>query len=306
MINKSTKVISPATLTDALLVSSTAPETDYTAYAAGTAYALGNRCILTSTHRIYESLQASNVGHTPNLAASSTWWLDIGPTNRWAMFDDVVGTATTLASPLTVVINPGSISGIGLMELVGRTATVTLKSATGGSTVYSKTVSLDGTLIGSFYDWFYQPYMQLTSVVLTDIPFHYTTPELTVTVAATSGNVACGVCKFGEVIPMGSTLAGATSSIVDYSRKEVDTWGRYSIVQRAYSKRMSLKLITEKTDYARISRALANLRATPAVWIATEAAGYDPLTVYGFYKDFSIDVAYPSLHYCTLEIEGLI
>lgn len=306
MIKRSAKAIAPITLTDAMLGSSTVPETDYAAYVAGTTYALGARCILVSTHRIYESLQAGNIGHAPNLAASAAWWLDIGPTNRWAMFDDVVGTATTIASPLTAVVNPGSISGIGLMEMVGRTATVTLKSAPGGSTVYSKTVDLDGTIIDSFYDWFYQPYMQLTSVVLTDLPFHYTTPELTVTVEATTGSVACGVCKFGEVIELGAVEYGATSGIADYSRKEVDTWGRYSIVKRAYSKRMSLKLITEKTDYARISRALANLRATPAVWIATEAAGYDPLTVYGFYKDFSIDVAYPSLHYCTLEIEGLI
>ena len=118
--------------------------------------------------------------------------------------------------------------------------------------------------------------------------------------------MSCGVCKFGEVIGIGSSEYGATSGITDYSRKEADDFGRYSIVKRAYSKKMTLRVLTEKSDYPRISRALANLRATPAVWVATDSSDYEPLTVYGFYKDFSVDVAYPTLHYCSLEIEGLI
>jgi hypothetical protein len=303
-IEKTAKVISPVTLTDAMFVSSTAPEADYAAWSAVTAYVVGNRVIRTSTHRIYERLVSGTTAAAPE--SDTTNWLDIGPTNRWAMFDNVIGTQTSIASPLTIVINPGSISGISLMELVGRTATITLKTATGGATAYSKTISLDGTILDSIYDWFYQPYVQQSAVTLTDLPFHYPAGELTVTITASSGNVSCGVCKFGEVIELGAAEYGATSGIIDYSKKEKDTFGRYSVVQRSYSKRMTMKLITEKSDYERISRALANLRALPAVWVATEASGYDPLTVYGFFRDFSIDVAYPAMHYCSLEIEGLI
>ena len=52
------KVIKPVAVTDAVLISSTAPETDYSAWAAGTAYSVGNLVIRTSTHRIYERLIA--------------------------------------------------------------------------------------------------------------------------------------------------------------------------------------------------------------------------------------------------------
>ena len=45
------KLIRPTTLTDAMLTSSTAPENDYAVWASGTAYAVGSRVILTSTHR---------------------------------------------------------------------------------------------------------------------------------------------------------------------------------------------------------------------------------------------------------------
>ena len=76
------KLIRPTTLTDAMLSSSTAPENDYAAWGSGTAYAVGARVILTSTHRRYEALAAST-GVNP--ASDPTKWLDIGPTNRWAL-----------------------------------------------------------------------------------------------------------------------------------------------------------------------------------------------------------------------------
>ena len=58
---------------------------------------------------------------------------------------------------------------------------------------------------------------------------------------------------------------------------------------------------TEQIDY--ISRTLAQLRATPVLWIGSE--GFESLSVYGFYKEFSIDLAYPTVSYCSLTIEGL-
>ena len=53
-------------------------------------------------------------------------------------------------------------------------------------------------------------------------------------------------------------------------------------------------------------RVLAEVRATPCAWLGVDVAGFDPLTVYGFYKDFSIDIAYFYTSRCNLEIEGLI
>ena len=304
-IPQATKVIRPTALTDSMLVSSTVAEADYPVWSADTTYAIDAKVML--NHRCYNSLRATNLNFNPATDTTTpAYWQDIGPTNQRAMFDDVVGTATVGASTLTVVVNPGSVSGVALLDVVGRTATVTLKAATGGAEVYRRDVDLDGTILESIYDWFFQPFEQRDIVVLTDLPFHYTASELTVSISATSGNASCGVCKFGEVIGIGSSLYNATSGIIDYSRKEADTWGNYAIVKRAYSKRMTLNIVTEKADYNRLSRALASLRSTPAVWIATDAYGYEPLTVYGFYKDFSIDVAYPTMHYCSLEIEGLV
>ena len=112
------KFINPVAITDAMLISSTRAENDYTTWASGTTYALAARVISTTTHRIYESVQAGNLNHNP-ITDSGTWWIDVGPTSRWAMFDQTVGTVTEQASPLTVVLAPGAITALALLVLEG-------------------------------------------------------------------------------------------------------------------------------------------------------------------------------------------
>ena len=55
-----------------------------------------------------------------------------------------------------------------------------------------------------------------------------------------------------------------------------------------------------------VRKLLEDLRATPAVWLGTDSSDYDSLNVYGYYRDFNIEITYPSYSLCRLEIEGLI
>lgn len=306
-----TSVIVPVTVTDAVLYSTSVPETDFAAWNAATSYTVGTKVTraVSGVHKNFQNLIAGVDATLPEVAAlqASPRWLDIGATNAWAMFDQKVGTVTTVASPLTVVLKPATgIGGLSLMGLIGKTANVTLKSATGGTTVYSESISLDGTIITSFFDWFFEDYVQKTELALTDLPAQYTSPELTVQITSTAGNVGVGVLAVGKVVDIGNAVYGAKLGIVDFSRKDVDAFGNYVLTKRAYSKRMTLSLLTDKSDFSRIFRAMAGIRATPAVFIATEKVGYESLIVYGFYKDFNIEVSYPQHHMCSLEIEGLI
>ena len=297
------RIIKPSVVTDSMLVSSTALENDFAVWAAGTAYAAGAKVIRLSTHRVYQRVVAGTTPAAPELDAIN--WLDIAPTNRWAMFDEVVGTTTTLTEPLTVVLRPGSTGAVALLGLQGRRLRVTLKPAPGGEAVYDKVVVLDGTSINSFYDWFYTDFAQLSDVLLTDLQSHFVNAELTITVSGSAVN-GCGVCKFGTPFEVGSVQTGATVGIVDYSKKVVDAFGNYMIVKRAFSKRADLKIFTEAARFNRIFQDLSEIRSTPCIFIAVESPDYAPLVIYGFYKDFSIDVVYPTIHLCSLSLEGLI
>ena len=277
----------------------------YAVWDSVTAWALGAIVISATTHRAYQSVQAANTNHAVTDVA---WWTDIAPTNRWAMFDSSVGTLTSVYGELTVVMRPGAVGGIALMELAGQQVTVTMKDAPSGTVIYSNTTVLDGTIITSFYEWFYEEYTQLTDLVLTGLPTHFVSNELTISIIGATGlaTVSCGICHFGQVVNIGNIQYGAVVGIVDYSKKTVDAFGNYSITQRAFSKRADIKLMTLASDFNRIFRALTAIRSTPCIFIGSEAPGYQPLLVYGFYKDFSIDVAYSRMHLCNLSIEGLI
>jgi hypothetical protein len=295
-------VIKPTALTTAMLISSTVPEDDYAAYAAGTTYALADRVIQASTHRIYESLQAANTGHTPE--TSPTWWVDIGPTNRWAMFDTSVSTQTVEAtSPLTIVIEPGMINSLALMEMDAISLDVAMVDGV-GATVYSRAISLDDTPIIDWYTYFFEPYDLRRDLVLTDIPV-YGDGRITVSLAS-SGTPKCGMLVVGDNIDIGDTQYGAQFGIIDYSRKETDAFGVTSFVERHYSKRMSAPIQVDNTRLGYVQRKLAELRATPCLWIGSGEYIYSPLIVFGFYRNFDIEIAYPTLSQCSLEIEGMI
>lgn len=298
------KIIKPTVITGAMLTSATVaePDTGEVLWNAASAYTVGQQVIRTTTHMKYERKVAGTSAALPENDAVN--WLPIGPTNRWAMFDRKVGTKTTAATTMSTVMTAGAVSGIAALELTGREAVVTMKSSPSGSVVYSRTVSLDGTIITSVYDWLFNEYEQLTDFVLTDLPRHYAGGELTVQINGTSG-VSCGVLQVGTVFDIGQTLTGATVGIIDYSRKVTDDFGNRDVLERGYSKRGNVQVLTAKSDFNKIYRLLASLRATPCVYIGADTIGYEPMINYGFYKDFSMVVSYSQHHLCNLEIEGL-
>ncbi|MCA3567013.1 hypothetical protein [Bradyrhizobium sp.] len=287
------KVVRPIVITDASLVSSDVPETDHPAWAAGTTYALGAKVILASTHRRYESLVGANTGFNP--ATNPTKWVDLGPTNRWAMFDNRVGTETSRADSLTVELSPGSVDTLALIDTVAESATVTM--TVDATVVYEgeRSFMTSGVAINNWFAYFFEPIGMKTVALFLDLPVY---PEAVVKVEVFGGGLI-----IGKTAELGSTEQGVDIGIVDYSRKVTDDFGVTTVVERNWSKRMTARslILTDQVDAAQ--RLLASLRAQPVLWIGEEA--FESMTIFGFYKDFSIDVAFPSVSYCSLTVEGL-
>lgn len=294
------KVIKPVTVTSAMLVSTTAVET-VAAWNAGTAYVVTDKALRTTTQRIYQRLIAGTTATVPELDTVN--WVDIGPANKWAMFDGEISTPTSAATTLTVVVKPGLCNSIALFGLEGSSISITVRDALAGAIVYTKTQTLDGTILGDWYQYFFEPSVQLAEMVWADLP-PYGDAHITVTITS-GGTAKCGAMLVGTVYELGETLGSPTASIVDYSKKDTDAFGVTTFVKRAYSKRVGAKFMLPNPQLNKVQRVLADLRATPCAWIGADTPGFEPLTLYGFYRDFSIDVAYPDLSFCSLEIEGL-
>lgn len=294
------KVVKPITLTPALQVSTTAVET-YAEYNNATTYALNAIVTIAATQRMWQCIQGPSTGNPP--ATSPLYWTDIGPSNIGAMFDSEVNTQTSAALALTVVLKPGLCNSLALFGLEGQSLSVTVRNGLAGPVVYTYTRTLDGTVITDWYQYYFEPFVQLADVVLTDLP-PYGDAHVTITITAT-GTAKCGHVALGTFYFLGDAEYGATAGIIDYSRKNTSPSGNTSFEKRAYSKRVSLRMMLDNVQLNKVQRVLADLRATPAAWIGTDGDGFEPLKLFGFYKDFSLDVAYPKKSYCSLEIEGL-
>lgn len=299
------KVIKPVVFDEAtMLISSNAGEA-YSAWSSVTTYAKDAK-VDYGTH-YYNSLVNSNLNNLPD-AVGSTFWELIGPDNTHAMFDGQVSTETTKAtSPLVVTISPGIVNSIALLGLTGKSVSIVMRDGGASPPVYSRTVDLEGSIILDWYMYFFEPFEQLSEVVLTDLP-PYSNGQITMTLSS-GGNVAIGELLVGTVYALGENALehGATIGIIDYSRKDTDPdTGLTTFVQRAYSKRMSGQFLIENGSISGVQKVLSGVRAVPSVYIGSEDTDYSALIVYGFYRDFSIDIAYPTHSFCRIEVEGLI
>ena len=299
-------VVQPVQLTDAMLISTDVAENDHPQWASGTTYAVGDRVILVSTHKIYESLQDANTGNDPRTAL--TFWIEVGPTNRWAAFDSSVSTKTVTdgGSPPTIsyTIRPGqAVNSVAVLNVTNATKlTITLEDPTFG-VVYTKEVDFSFFPLSSdWYAWFFGQKRQATQDVALDLPA-YPSADLKIEFEG-NPQLAVGVIMFGQQQRFGLGIRyGARVGIQDYSRKQTNEFGETELFVRAFAKRASFDLFIDAGEVDALQNFLASIRATPVLWVGSN--DFESTVLFGFYKNFDILISYPEHADCSLEIEGL-
>ena len=304
------KIIRPQPVTDAILLSSSVPENDYSEWSAATTYGLGAYVIKAATHRIYKSLQAGNLNHDPAAEAnpaSPVWWLDYSATNRWMMFDKVVGQQTSKADSIAVALQTNvRVDSVALLNISALTARVKMTSEA-NATVYDQTFDVTNkkTKNGWYSYYFTTPlseFLRKTDLFVTNLP-PYKNAKLEVTLTDTGNTVKCGEFIYGLSKEIGGTQYGARVGIQDYSVKSVDAFGNYSVLQRAFARRGTFSVWVDATEMSTVQALLSSIRSVPTLFIGSDLI--EPSMIYGFYKDFDIDIAYTAASICSLEIEGL-
>lgn len=271
-------------------------------WSSATSYVVGAK--VRYSNRIWESLVGSNLNNQPD--TSPTKWLLIGADNIHATFDGQISTSSSATTKLIYVLKVGSIDSIALINMQAVTARVVVYDPTAGI-VARRIAGLSGMAVFDWYQYFfYDPLIVRTQISFTDLPAYansYITIELEGDVGDT---VSVAEIIFGLVEDIGGTQYGATSGIVDYSIKQTDEFGNVTFVKRNFSKRLSAQVFVDNININRVQRFLYDIRATPVVWIGADDPNLEEaMVVYGFYKEFSVDIGYPSFSLCSLEIEGL-
>lgn len=299
------KIIRPLAITDAVLVETNVPENDYPAYSLTDMYALDQRVIVVGPeiHNIYESLQAGNAGHAP--ATSPTYWRLVGPTNRRKPFDrSITSQVEQLNSVSYGLQTTGICNSIALLNMDCTIIHVTATDVDFGL-AYEKVINPAATSgISDIYSYFREPITRITELALTDLP-SYSNMRIDITLTNPGNMVRIGGIVVGMVRTIGSLNYGAAVGISDYGIKTRDRYGAFDVEEGDFSDRATFSVNVDAGDFALVKNLLKKYRSTPLVYIGVDDGPYASTIVYGFYKDFSIAIPYPTHCVCSLELEGL-
>lgn len=297
------KIIRPVMITPDVLKASSVSADEHGEWDDSTSYEIGARVIVAEGRRVYESLVDDNVGNDPLEPGDPPAWLDVGPANRWAMFEDPVAQATVAPEQISVTLDPGRVDALALLNIQANQVEIELHDPEEGL-VHQRAINLlDNLAVTDWYAYFFEPIVRKTDLNLFDLP-PYGFAELTVRLAG-EGDVAVGLLVVGLQKLLGHTQYGAQFSIIDYSRKERDEFGRPKLVRRNYSKRALCNIWVENTRIEDVYHTLSGYRTVPLVWSTANGMYEGVALIYGFYRDFTKTIQYPRESVCLLEIEGL-
>ncbi len=249
-------------------------------------YTIGTQVIIDEIHTLYESVVEDNYGYRPDDYPSK--WLDVGKSNRWKMFDTSTGSKTQNPDSIQIIISPGGVDTLALVGCNAQYIQVILRDPARG-VVYNRT--------------FYPPDTSDYTATMLDIP-DYASANIEITISNQGATAACAMVLCGTKIDIGTTLYNPKVTMLDYSVKDVDEWGNYSVVERAYSRQLDAETMISMQLHSYVRRMLALYRATPVLFVVD--SNYAILSVVGFYKDFNMVLLNPRWVKMSISIEGLV
>lgn len=271
------------------------------AYSPATTYALDEKVSDPVAHKVYQSLIGGNTGNA--LTDETKWFDDDVSTNPFAAFDDMVGTATTTAGPLLMLVVAGPIDSIGLKNVVANSCTIAITDPTSMTNAFSKTTDLANDAGITDYDaYFFDDDDTVSSVFTDSLPQYY---GGIISLAFTGpAAVSLGVAVFGNAFDLGASRYGLRVGFISYTTKVTDKRGRLSVDKGPTSDRMS---VSTMIDNGRLSKTVAVMReldGVPTIYAGVEAL-FDCLIQFAFTKEFETEIAYPQNSLCSFQIEGL-
>lgn len=300
-------VIPPFQLTTSNTTSTVAePSAGEVVWNAGVSYTKGQVVIRVETHRKYEC-QTDGVNATPP-ENDPTRWLDVGPTNKWAMFDNLRSQATWAPGSMTITISPGRrVDSLALLGVKAQKVTITMTY--NGQVVYTTVRNMGARNTTTWSQYFFGEFKYVSSLLLQDLP-SYANSVITILFENDPAlNVECSEIVVGNKIYLGSAQYEAVSDSLNFSRIERDEFGGSILKPRRTVPKVNVTTWASKNLVNQIRDARTDLNAVPALWSALDQNYEDPyyeaLLIYGIYKQFEINISGPSLAIVNLELEEM-
>lgn len=300
------RIVPPLPITQARLTAINVPEpsTGETLYNPATTYALGARVISTATHRTYESLIGGNVG---NALTDLSKWADVGPTNRYAMFDDYRSTATVQEDGFSFTITPGQrVDTLALLNISALSCDIVIKAGSPPVEVYNRHIPLASRNVASWSQYFFTSFTLSTEIFQFDIP-PYSNNEIQITLNG-GGDVRVGAVILGMGEYMGVTKLPVTDGALNFSKIERNDFGDVLLIPRRSVPTTEVTVFVDKASVPRLRKLRDAINARPVLWVGEDDpndAYFDSVLRFGVYKNFTIDIDEQNYSTVHLSIEDL-
>lgn len=301
--------IKPVVITDSNSTS-TIPEPDTVRgeieWIAGT-YQIGDKVIKVSTHRTYQAVVVTTDDPEAGVLLPVPSWVDVGPTNKYAMYDGEVGTQTIGGSPLVVTVTPSIVaSGVAMFNLDGaELVNVTVVSVLAGE-IYNKDINLtDNSNVTDGWTYYFAAINKADRFVLLDIP-PYTDTTITVTITS-STEISIGVLAVGPQIRLGVANYNTEIQLLDFSSRERDpVFGTFKTVKRATADLVKFDVTIPTSQVSYVRQQFRELSQVSTVWVGGDGSTSDPTSIYGYYENFVNNISGPSVTKSTITIQGVV
>lgn len=253
---------------------------------------------------VHTAIASINYNKTPSL--NPDIWLDAGSTNKWAMFDNTIESQTSnldfVAAAVTVPSSNFVDTVVAMNITNGRSIRVVMTDPIDG-VVFDSTFSLiSNNGIQDMFSYFTEPITRISDISISGLP-PYANAVISISIASTGETVRCGLIKLGLSKLVGSTQAGMSLGIQNYSVKSTDVFGNTTFVERAFARTMNLTVWIDNEKVDSFLNLLNSFRIIPIVYIGSD--GFNSSIVFGVFKDYTNGIDYTTVSVLHLEIEGM-
>lgn len=298
------KVVAPIEISTSIISAYNVPASTNPAYVATTTYGVGAKVCVGQYD--YESLVAGNIGNDP-VTDGGVKWLNLGPSNKWAMFNKkkgktwLIGTRTTNPNTIDITFAPGrAINSIGLVGVVADK--VTVQMVVDGATVYSKELVMSSKTATNWYEYFYGDFVTRDNLAYTDLP-SYAGASIRVIVDNTGEVAEVGMMILGQQSTIGWAIWGTSIGMENYSLSDVDDFGNITQVERGSRDTIDFDCRNYKNQDGNIKRILKPLKDKAAMYIGSEDIG--STIIIGKLENFNLTFANVALVEYSLSILSL-
>ncbi len=323
------KIIKPISITQSMFVSNVAASSE-TAWSSGSTYTSGDTVVADNADGIpheytwlppsEDTVSATSVypplthfvvkrsDMNPDLKSTAEkyrhYWLDNGPSNKYACVSKRSRLATNNTSSIELEITPGELfDSIALINLSGTSVTVFVDDPVEGEVYDSGEIDLlDHSNIFDEYDFCFAELLDKTELVITDLPA-YPNATIEVNIYESGETVTLGEFVTGVTFDVGTLLYDTNFTFTDYSDVTTDDSGITTLEVNTYAREISYPLRVNTVDLYYIQQKVMEIRATPVFFIGV--ADRPETNCYGIAQNFSEVLKGPIKSDCTLKAKEL-